>query len=139
MDTQIYVFIEKLNSHQLKKLKTYYLEASNLNIEALRQAAMQHLQNTAQACQRNPLINIRLAQALYDTIEQLATIWPTVRPEARPWLAAAILYFVKSDDEEPDFASPIGFEDDTEVLNACLRLAHLDRLCLHPEDYDDVE
>lgn len=41
-------------------------------------------------------------------------------------------------DDEPDFTSPIGFEDDTEVLNACLRLAQLGALCLHPEDYDDV-
>ena len=34
--------------------------------------------------------------------------------------------------------SPIGFEDDNEVLNACLRLAGRDDLCLKPEDYDDA-
>lgn len=54
----------------------------------------------------------------------------------RAWLAGAILYFAQSNDGEPDLTSPIGFEDDTEVLNACLRFAHLEALCLNPEDYD---
>ena len=53
------------------------------------------------------------------------------------WLRAAIYYFAH-DDDEPDFSSPIGFEDDAEVLNACLRLAGRDDLCLKPEDYDDA-
>jgi len=128
-----------LASQQINKLKASCQNVANLTIEALRQAAWGHLQNTVKAHQRNPLINIRLAQALYDIIRHLTTHWHTLRPEARPWLAGAILYFVKSDDEEPDFASPIGFEDDAEVLNACLRLAHLAHLCVNPADYDDVE
>ena len=36
------------------------------------------------------------------------------------------------------FAHPVGFEDDTEVLNGCLRLAGPDELCLAPEDYGDA-
>jgi hypothetical protein len=48
------------------------------------------------------------------------------------------MYFASCDDDEPDLSSPIGFEDDTEILNACLRFASLDDLCLKVEDYDSV-
>ena len=41
-----------------------------------------------------------------------------------------------SEDDESDHLSPIGFEDDAEVLNACLRFANLPELCLKTEDYD---
>jgi uncharacterized membrane protein YkvA (DUF1232 family) len=57
---------------------------------------------------------------------------------AQPWLAGAVHYFTSGSDCEPDFTSPIGFEDDVEVLNACLRLAGLSHLSLKPEEYDEV-
>ena len=84
------------------------------------------------------MINVRLAEAIIvqfmtatDHLSQLPT-------NEQYWLAGAMLYFSTLDDSEPDFSSPIGFEDDTEVLNACLRFAGLDQLCLRPEDYDDA-
>lgn len=64
--------------------------------------------------------------------------WSYCSINARAWLSAAMLYFVSANDAEPDFSSPIGFEDDAEVLNACLKLAHLDELLVRPEDYDDA-
>ncbi len=65
-------------------------------------------------------------------------VWETLAPNMRRWFAGAILHFASSDDDEPDFTSPIGFEDDAEVLNAFLRFAGYDDLCVNPEDYDDV-
>lgn len=73
------------------------------------------------AHQRNPLVNLRLAKAIWQTIRQVASQWNTLSPEARSWLAGAILYFAKSDDEEPDLSSPIGFENDAEMLNTLPR------------------
>jgi uncharacterized membrane protein YkvA (DUF1232 family) len=39
---------------------------------------------------------------------------------SRYWLRAAMLYFVYSQDDEPDLSSQIGFEDDCEALSACI-------------------
>jgi uncharacterized membrane protein YkvA (DUF1232 family) len=139
VDPQLSLTPAGLTNNQLDRLTAYAKRASKLALEDLQEVARRHLQDTIAAHQHNPFVNLRLAQALCDTIQQLATNWHTLRPEARFWLSGAILYFAKSDDDEPDFTSPIGFEDDAEVLNACLRLARLDDLCLHPEDYDDVE
>jgi uncharacterized membrane protein YkvA (DUF1232 family) len=87
---------------------------------------------------RNRMINIRLATAICDTLTQIAARWDTFSAPARSLLAGAAVYFASCNDDEPDFSSPIGFEDDAEILNACLRFASLDDLCLRVEDYDSV-
>jgi hypothetical protein len=84
------------------------------------------------------MINLRLARALGNAINKVLDSWDSLENPKRYWLAGAFLYFSKGDDDEPDFASPIGFEDDAEILNACLIYAGLDELCVNPEDYDEI-
>jgi hypothetical protein len=127
-----------LTRQQSQQLTVYMQQSAQLTVSALCQAVEQHLSATAAVHAQNPLVNLRLATAIRDVIEQVLSIWDNLTPAACTWLAGAMLYFAKSNDDEPDFTSPIGFEDDAEILNACLRLAHLGALCLHPEDYDDV-
>ena len=127
-----------LTRKQSQQLTVYAQQAAQLTVLALRQAVEHHLAATTAVHAQNPLVNLRLATAIRDVIEQVLSGWEDLTPVARTWLAGAMLYFAKCNDDEPDFTSPIGFEDDAEVLNACLRLAQLDALCLHPEDYDDV-
>jgi uncharacterized membrane protein YkvA (DUF1232 family) len=127
-----------LSRQQHQQLDVYVQQAAHLTVVELRQAVAQHLEATAAVHAQNPMVNLRLATAIRDVIEQVLSAWDDLPPAARAWLAGAILYFAKNNDDEPDFTSPIGFEDDAEVLNACLRLAKLGALCLHPEDYDDV-
>ena len=104
----------------------------------LLQAADTHLERVQAAQQRNPLVNYRLAEALYNTMRTVIDDWSQIANVAHPWLLGAMHYFAGDNDEEPDFTSPIGFEDDAEVLNACLRFAGREDLCLNTEDYDDV-
>ncbi len=127
-----------LTSTQFKRLSEYAHESSLLPPAALLEKARAHLREAAAAYRRNRLVNLRLATAIGETIGDVIGEWDALPEVARPWLAAAILYFSSHQDEEPDFTSPIGFEDDLEVLNACLRFARREELCLRPEDYDDV-
>ena len=101
-------------------------------------AALDHLAGTVEAHKQNALINVRLAKAICERVEAVAATWEDLNPGARFWLGGAIHYFVMSQDDESDHTSPIGFEDDAEVLNACLRLAELPELCLNIQDYDHV-
>jgi hypothetical protein len=118
---------------------TYAHRAASLTVEELQAVARRHLNAAADAHQGNAFVNLRLATALFDTIERVTKIWETLAPPVRLWFAGAIMHFAASDDDEPDFTSPIGFEDDAEVLNACLRFAGYDDLCcVNPEAYDDV-
>jgi uncharacterized membrane protein YkvA (DUF1232 family) len=135
---QLLLYPAGLTRRQFTRLSNDANRATTLTAPELLQAAQRHLEAASRARGQNPLVNLRLARAICDTIQEVISEWETLTPGARHWLAGAILYFASSDDEEPDLTSPIGFEDDVEVLNACLCFAHLEHLCLHPEDYDDV-
>ena len=138
MTDQYHLCPTGLTHQQYQQLAVYTQQAAHLAVPALRQAVAYHLAAVATVHARNPLVNLRLATAIGEVMAQVLCGWEALAPAVRTWLAGAMLYFAQSDDDEPDFTSPIGFEDDVEVLNACLRLAQLEALCLHPEDYDDV-
>ena len=90
------------------------------------------------AATRSSLVNLRLAEALGSACESALNGWADLPVDAQSWLIGAMRYFAQSADAEPDFASAIGFEDDAEILNACLCFAGLKELCVTPEDFDDV-
>lgn len=107
------------------------------SVDTLLGRAREHLAAVRLTAAENPFINLRLAEAICDRLHLVATHWDRIPSHARPWLKAAIVYFEADDDEISDSASPIGFEDDCEVLNACLELAGRVDLKLNPEDFDD--
>lgn len=122
-----------------QRLSDSLSQAEAIPLPQLLFAAQLHLREVEAAHRRNRLINLRLATAIYQTFLRVAEEWAAIPTQAQPWLAGAIFYFTQSNDDEPDFHSAIGFEDDVEVLNACLRFAQLENLCINPEDYDHVE
>lgn len=138
MDDQLELHPSGLTRSQFNLLVQYSENVSSMSAAQLQQAADRHLSEVHLAYQSNRLVNVRMATAIRDTIEKVTSQWDELPPGALVWLAGAVLYFANSDDDEADLTSPIGFEDDVEVLNACLRFARLEELCLISEDYDDV-
>jgi hypothetical protein len=127
-----------LTKRQLRHLEDCTIRASASSIDQLRKVAADHLAATVEVHTRNTLVNVRLARAICERVESVAERWEDLTPSAKFWLGGAIHYFVMGQDEESDHTSPIGFEDDAEVLNACLRSAKLPELCLNIQDYDHV-
>lgn len=113
-------------------------EAASVPLHELLAAVEAHLVMTRRARAANAMVNARMAEAIVERFRLLAGEWDQLPPASQPWIRGAMSYFTLTPDSEPDFTSPIGFEDDLEILNACLRLAGRDDLCLDPEDYDDV-
>jgi uncharacterized membrane protein YkvA (DUF1232 family) len=138
MNEQLGMFPSGLSREQYNRLIILTEQASDSTSEKLLADAREHLSLTLQEYEKNPIINLRLATAIVQVIEQVVAGWNTLPSNARHWLAGALHYFSHSDDDEPDFSSPIGFEDDVEVLNACLNFAGLNHLCLNVEDFDEV-
>jgi len=127
-----------LTRSQFDQLSKYASHAHHKTPQELLEDSRRHLDQTKEAYASNRMINMRLATSIVDVIEKVVEDWESLRPDAKNWLAGAFFYFAHSDDDEPDFNSPIGFEDDVEVLNACLRFSKLEALCLKVEDYDDA-
>ena len=125
-----------LTRTQRRHLADCTARGSGSSVQQLRESALNHLAGTVEAHRQNALINIGLAKAICERVETVAGKWEDLTPIARFWLGGAIHYFVMSQDDESDHTSPIGFEDDAVVLNACLRLADLPVLCLTIQDYD---
>ena len=113
-------------------------EAEAAQLSAIVERAAQHVANAKQQAQSNALINVGLACAILDVMERTSREWQTVPAHAQTWLKGAFHYFSHPDNEEPDFESSVGFEDDVEIINACLKLAGRDDWCIDVEAYDDV-
>jgi len=138
MSDQRRLYPAELTRSQFNRLTLLAEEADGRSLADLREDVHKHLFQTHVAHQRNRLVNLRLATAIGEAFNHVCQHWDDLPVGDRRWLIGAFLYFAKCNDDEPDFDSPIGFEDDTEVLNACLRFAKLDELCLIVEDYDDA-
>jgi uncharacterized membrane protein YkvA (DUF1232 family) len=132
------MFPEGLTEKEFSLLTTCSNEAAGLTSQAFLNQASVHLEKVRQAHDQNPFVNRRLAEAMVDVCKTVVGRWNELPGPAKPWLKGMIGYFALSTDLESDLTSPIGFDDDVAIMNACLRLAGLDDLCLDPEDFDDV-
>lgn len=138
MSDQLDLYPAGLTRSQLAQLTALAEQASKKPLIDLQSDVRQHLERTKATHAQNRLVNLRLARAISEVVDQVVKRWDELPADARTWLSAALAYFAMCNDDEPDFDSPIGFEDDAEILNSCLRFAKLDELCLNVEDYDDA-
>ena len=129
---------EGLSSNQFEMLSQCSNEAADVSLPDLIRQANTSVQAARFAHDSNSMVNVRLAEAIITAIRTVVDDWDNLPSHAQPWCRGMVQYFIMSDDDENDFSSPIGFEDDVEVLNACLVLAGREDLCINSEDYDDV-
>jgi hypothetical protein len=126
-----------LSQKEIDTLTECSKEVANFQPEQLLDQAEGHLKRIRMLHSRNPQINVRLAEAIVRAFQDIFNDWEAIPPHARSWCRGMVWYFCLSDDDEHDFFSPIGFKDDAEIMNACLRLAGREDLCIDPEDFDD--
>ena len=94
-----------------------------------------HVTSAAAAKLEYPMVNVPLATLIGERLKAALAQWDSLNDPQQFWLLGAIGYFVASDDEEDDFRSPIGFEDDAEVFNACIRFADHEQLVVTKEEF----
>jgi hypothetical protein len=83
----------------------------------LRQAVDGHLATAERAAADSAFVDVGLARHIAGACHALLDSWPTLAPANRQLVQAACRYFADPDDDEDDFDSIIGFEDDAELLN----------------------
>ena len=88
---------------------------------ALQALVSDHLERVRQAAVRDPFLDLHAAEQVASTLERLLDEWPE-EPSCRRHIQSACLYFASDDDAEPDFDSPVGFDDDVEAVNLVLEL-----------------
>ena len=129
---------EGLTQKEFETLTKCSKEVENFQAEQLLNQAEAHLKRIRMLHSKYLHINVRLAEAIVYTFQDIFNDWENIPPHARSWCRGMVQYFCVSDDDEHDFSSPLGFNDDAKIMNACLRLAGREDLCINPEDFDDV-
>ena len=132
------LFPEGLTEKEFSLLTRCSNEVSGLSPMELLNLAEEHLEKVRWAHSKNIFINFKLAKEIFNTFRVVTTQWGNLPKHCYPWLRGMMRYFTLSTDLESDFTSPIGFDDDVDIMNACLKLAGCEDLCLNPEDFDDV-
>ena len=130
-------FPEGLTQKEFAALSKCANEVANLSVGRLLSMAEAYLKRIRMLHSKNLHINVRLAEAIVHTFQEFFDDWENIPPHARSWCRGMVQYFCVSDDDEHDFTSPTGFEDDAKIMNACLRLAGREDLCINPKDYDN--
>lgn len=102
----------------------------NEDVQDLLLEAKGHLTQAYEVNARTGTVNLAVAEAIVDVFRTVYEEWQTISPIARPWCKGMMAYFIATDDDEADFGSLIGFDDDVEVINACLKFASRDDLCI---------
>lgn len=138
MGDQLEFHPSNLTKSQFDHLSECAYGAETIPPQDLLVAAKQHLERTQAAHASNRLINVRLASAIVGVLEKLMDAWSSLNANQAWWLRGAMHYFATRNDDEPDFQSPLGFEDDAEILNACLKFIGRNDLCLNVEDFDNA-
>ncbi len=127
-----------LSRAQFKALIEYASQAEALTAAQMLSRVKKHLTDTQLAAARSRIVNVRLATALAERFESILSDWDSIEASFQYWLGGAIMYFADSRDNDHDFTSAIGFEDDAEVLNACLKHAGRANQCIVVEDFDNA-
>lgn len=88
--------------------------------DGVRRRVIAHRRRVRAAAADNPQIDLARAEQVARACLALLDDWPRTVPDHRAWVQAACLYFVRAEDDEYDFDSVIGFDDDAEVLEYVL-------------------
>ena len=130
------LFPQGLTPKEMDTLTQCSQAVANFQPEQLLDQAKSHLKRIRMLHAKNLHINVRLAEAIVRSFQHIFNDWENVPPQARSWCRGMVRYFCVSDDDEHDFSSPMGFHDDAEIMNACLRLAGREDLCVNPKDFE---
>lgn len=99
-------------------------------VKHLFEASTKHADYALEKFKENVLIDFEAAEKMAAAIKGLEKCWDSLDTKAQRYFKVAMYYFAISEDDEPDFSSFTGFDDDVAVLNACLKYAELDDMII---------
>jgi len=111
----------------LKRLHAQPLVA----VEMLREEVQAHLERARQAALKSELVDLELAEAnAASCLGLLDSMRADQTASHHGLVQLACRYFVLTDDQDHDFDSMLGFDDDAQVLNAVARRIDRRDLCV---------
>lgn len=86
-------------------------------------ACEKHLRDALEEVKINSVVDVDAVQKLTAAFLDVKVGFANLPKNAQVGLKAAMYYFALDEDDEPDFSSANGFDDDVKVSNVCLVFA----------------
>ena len=117
---------DNLNEKYYTTLMQIIHKSKKYEVKHLFDACSQHADHALEKFKENPIIDFETAETLANKFKEIEVVWPKLTEKAQSYFKAAMYYFAISEDDEHDFSSFTGFDDDVAILNACLKYAEMD-------------
>ena len=108
-----------LSPEEFGALYACFKEAADMPHETLLSACKAHADLALRLSADDSKIDIKSAVSLASSFSRCGSSWWDIAEEKRAWIKAAMFYFAHTGDDEPDFTSILGFDDDRRIANAC--------------------
>ena len=99
-------------------LAEYIVSSTAADLTAMSETIDAHVLKVTEIAEQRDFVDLGLASKLATVLRELLLQSDQYTGRERALLAGAIRYFADNDDVNSDLASPTGFEDDAEILNA---------------------
>ena len=120
--------LDKVPRHLAEQLQGV-LRETIMPLGALRTEVTRYRTAITRAAEGNnwPELDVELGIACGDACLSLLDAFPEPTTDELVWLHLACRYYVLSDDDEHDWDSLVGFDDDALVINGAARLLEFER------------
>ena len=81
----------------------------------------EHMTRVRAAANDNEFVDLPRAENLHERLVDALARYEHLDSKGRDVLTDAVAYFARTEDEENDVLSPVGFDDDAEVVAEALR------------------
>ncbi len=108
-------------SREIQAVYQAYLQGPLTSPAALRSLVHMHMSRADTEVESRTLVDLKLVRYIAESCLALLDTWDEVAESERRAIQAACLYFADTDDEESDFDTIGGFDDDARVLNHVAR------------------
>lgn len=121
-----------LNKKELEILKKCSIEYAPKSLDTVLKKSAEYFENIRRSAKADAGVNLRLANAIHERIQKIPKFRNQLSTEGLFWIKGGAAYFFMAENAY----SLSGFEDHTEVWNACAKIAGLDELSIWMEDFN---
>jgi dihydropteroate synthase len=111
-------------------LAAYIIDATAGELAGMVADIDTYLVRIHEVAEERDFVDADLADRIAGALKALVAEAGDYTGRERNLLAGAIRYFIHSDDANDDLASPTGFEDDAQILNAVCKHLAANHLCI---------
>ena len=119
---------QNLSEELFNIMKRCIEKCSSLPETYLFSACEKHAKDAKEEFKKNPLVDFEAAEKIAAAFAAIQGSFKSLSEEQQKALKAAMYYFALDEDEDADFESFLGFDDDVEITNVCLSFAGRDDL-----------